>query len=59
MAMKTVEKARREVEAVLRRYRVRWEEVAPDRDEEIWKSVRPAAKRIRKDLFRKSYPSLR
>mgnify|MGYP001578882595 CR=1 FL=1 len=55
---KPITQARREIALVLRRYRLGWEEVAPDRDSLVWKKVKPLAKKIRKELFRKSYPSL-
>jgi hypothetical protein len=55
---KPITQARREIATVLRRYRLGWEEVAPDQDILIWKKVKPLAKKIRKELFRKSYPSL-
>ncbi|MEK7208895.1 MAG: hypothetical protein AAB677_01395 [Patescibacteria group bacterium] len=55
---KPITQARREIASVLRRYRLEWEEVAPDRDDLVWKKIKPFAKKIRKELFRKSYPSL-
>ena len=55
---KPITQARREITSVLRRYRLGWEEVAPDRDDLIWKKIKPLARRVRKELFRKSYPSL-
>ncbi|MEK7621700.1 MAG: hypothetical protein AAB415_00820 [Patescibacteria group bacterium] len=55
---KPILQARREIATVLRRYRLGWEEVAPDRDYLIWKKLKPLAKRVRKELFRQSYPSL-
>jgi len=61
-ASSTIEKpiiqARREITSVLRRYRLEWEEVVPDRDDLIWKKIKPLAKKVRKELFRKTYPSL-
>ena len=54
---KTIERAKMEVKALLKRYRVSWDDIAPDRDKEIWESVRPLAKRVRKTLFRKTYSS--
>ncbi|MEK7586499.1 MAG: hypothetical protein AAB453_01365 [Patescibacteria group bacterium] len=58
----TIEKpavqARREIATVLRRYRLAWDEVAPDRDNLIWKKVKPLAKKVRKEIFRKTYPTL-
>ncbi len=56
---KTIQQARTEIRAVLRRYRVSWNDVVPDRDMELWRTVRPVAKEVRKVLFRKAYPSLR
>jgi len=58
MATNTVETARREIRGVLRRYRLRWEDVAPDPDEMLWKQLKPSLKRIRRGLFRERYPSL-
>ena len=58
MATTTLEQAKNEIKAVLKRYRLSWDEVAPDRDEQIWKELRPTVKKIRKELFRKAYPSL-
>ncbi len=55
---KPILQARREIATVLRRYQLQWEEVAPDRDDLIWKKIKPLAKKVRKELFRKSYPSL-
>lgn len=56
--LRTIKQARNEIKAVLKRYRLSWAEVAPDIDEELWKELRPTAKKIRQDLFRKNYPSL-
>ena len=60
--LNTIEKpiiqARREITSVLRRYRLGWEEVVPDRDTLVWKKIKPLAKKVRKELFRNSYPSL-
>ena len=55
---KPIIQARREIVSILRRYQLRWEEVAPDRDNLIWKKIKPSAKKVRKELFRQSYPSL-
>ncbi len=55
---RTIEQAKNEIKAVLRRYRLSWEDVAPDRDAEIWRELRPVAKKVREELFRKTYPSL-
>ena len=53
---KPVIRARREIASVLRRYQLAWEEVAPDRDDLIWEKIKPLAKKVRKELFQKSYP---
>lgn len=55
---KTIEAAREEVRRVLRRYGVRWEDVAPDKDQEIWEKIAPSARRTRKKIFKEFYPSL-
>ncbi len=55
---KTINRAKQEIKEVLRRYRVRWEEVVPDRDESIWEEIKPFAKQVRRELFRKGYPTL-
>lgn len=53
----TKEIARKEVMGVLRKYRVKWLDVAPDFDEEIWRQVMPVARKVRSRLFRNHYPS--
>lgn len=58
-AITTIERAKSEVKKVLGRYRVSWDDVAPDRDESIWEEVRPIAKKVRRDILLKTYPSLR
>lgn len=55
--IKTIDQAKQEIKEVLRRYRVRWEEVVPDRDESIWEEVKPFAKQARQGLLRKHYPT--
>ncbi len=50
--------ARKEIESVLRRYQLNWEEVLPDQDNSIWKKFKPEAKKVRQELLRKFYPSL-
>ena len=55
---KTLTKARREIETVLSRYRLDWEDIAPDADEAIWRKFASAARRVRRELFRERYPSL-
>ena len=55
--IKTIDRAKQEIKEVLRRYRVRWEEVVPDRDESIWEEVKPFAKQVRRGLLRKRYPA--
>lgn len=59
LATTTIERAKNEVKKVLGRYRVTWDDVAPDRDESIWQEARPVAKKVRKSIFQKTYPSLR
>lgn len=54
----TVTKVRREITAVLNKYRLGWEDIFPDMDEALWKKTAPAARRLRRELFKKSYPSL-
>lgn len=56
---RTIERAKSEVKKVLGRYRVSWDDIAPDRDESIWQEIRPIAKKARRDIFQKAYPSLR
>ena len=55
----SIERAKNEVKKVLGKYRVSWDDIAPDRDESIWEGIRPLAKKIRKDVFQKTYPSFR
>jgi hypothetical protein len=55
--IQTINRAKQEIKEVLRRYRVRWEEVVPDRDESNWEEVKPFIKEIRRELFRKRYSS--
>ena len=53
------EAARKEIFRVLRRYRLGWEDVAPDVDEKNWTRIAPVARKIRKMLFQERYPGLR
>lgn len=59
MATKIIEQAQNEIKAVLKRYRLTWSQVVPDIDEQIWQELRPTAQKIRKQLFKKYYSSLR
>lgn len=54
----TVETVRERVKKILRQYHLRWEDIAPDRDQLFWANISPQARRARKSLFRKRYPSL-
>lgn len=56
---KTIQRAKNEIKAVLKRYSLTWSEIAPDVDKEIWQTLRPTAKKIRKALFEKAYSSLK
>src|SRR3989344_7122184 len=53
-----VTNARRKITAVLDTYRLSWEDVVPDLDEALWNRAAPTARRVRRELFKKSYPSL-
>lgn len=57
---RSIEAAREEIRGVLRRYRLRWEDVVGnvDMDEAIWMRLQPTAKQVRKNIFRTSYPTL-
>lgn len=59
MVTKIIEQAQNEIKAVLKRYRLTWSQVVPDIDEQIWQELRPTAQKIRKQLFKKYYSSLR
>lgn len=56
---KTIQRAKNEIQAVLKRYSLSWSEIAPDIDREIWQTLRPTARKVRKTLFEKNYPSLK
>lgn len=53
--IQTINRAKQEIKEILRHYRVRWEEVVPDKDESIWEEAKPFAKQVRRELFRKRY----
>lgn len=57
-AINTIQTAQKEIKAVLKRYRLNWQDVAPDTDEQIWAKIEPTAKKIRQQLFKKTYPRL-
>lgn len=57
-ATNTIQTAQKEIKAVLKRYRLNWQDVAPDIDEQIWAKMAPTAKKIRGQIFRKTYPRL-
>ena len=50
----TLETARKEINKVLRRHRLNWQDVAPDTDVGIWKKVSPVSRRVRIELWRKA-----
>ena len=56
----TIVRARREINAVLKRYRINWEDIAPDKDRDalLWQKTEPTARVTRRKLFQKRYPSL-
>lgn len=55
-ATKTIQKAQLEIQKVLRRYRLNWEDVTTDLDEEIFKQIEPKYRRVRKQVVKKLYP---
>ena len=54
----TILQAKKEIKNVLTRYGLSWREIVSDVDEEIWQEVASEARSIRKELFRKKYPTL-